>query len=197
MINCETCGEDSIISKLKQIDTVKEAYGTFGTFDIISKLESDSEDKIRNDLTKKIRKMQKIRATLTLIAHDHEDSFAKKLAEEEKEILESHMAQAYVLINCKKAAEQEVLRNLSEIPEVTERNIVIGSYEILCRIVAPTYNDITDVVTKKIRKFKNIKSTSTLNVIEEQPEEKVLEEKPQGDLLEGEDARTSSFFILF
>ncbi len=31
---------------------------------------------------------------------------------------------------------------------------------------------------------------------EEQPE-KVLEEKLQGELLEGEDARTSSFFILF
>jgi len=28
-------------------------------------------------------------------------------------------------------------------------------------------------------------------------QEKVLEEKPQGDLLEGEDARTSSFFITF
>jgi len=27
--------------------------------------------------------------------------------------------------------------------------------------------------------------------------EKVLEEKPQGDLLEGEGARTASFFILF
>ncbi len=27
-------------------------------------------------------------------------------------------------------------------------------------------------------------------------QEKVLEEQPQGDLLEGEDARTSSFFIL-
>jgi len=27
--------------------------------------------------------------------------------------------------------------------------------------------------------------------------EKVLEEQPEGDLLEGEDARTSSFFILF
>ena len=28
-------------------------------------------------------------------------------------------------------------------------------------------------------------------------QEKVLEEQPQGDLLEGEDARTSLFFILF
>jgi len=32
---------------------------------------------------------------------------------------------------------------------------------------------------------------------EMQPQKKVLEEKPQGDLLEGEDARTSSFFITF
>ena len=168
MINCETGAEDSIISNLKQIDTVKEAHGTFGTFDIITKLESDSEEKIRNDLTKKIRKVQKIRATLTLIAHNHEDSFAKKLAQEEKEVLERYMAQAYVLINCKKTAEPEVLRNLSEIPDVIEGNVVIGYYEILCRIIAPTYNDISDVITKKIRKFKNIKSTSTLNIIEEQ-----------------------------
>ncbi len=168
MISCETGGEDSIISNLKQIDAVKEAYGTFGTFDIICTLESDSEEKIRNDLTKKIRKIQKIRATLTLIAHDHKDSFSKKLAEDEKEILESYMAQAYVLINCKKGAEQKVLQNLTEIPEVMEGSVVIGSYEILCRVIAPTYNEISDVVTKKIRKFKNIKSTSTLNVIEEQ-----------------------------
>jgi len=32
---------------------------------------------------------------------------------------------------------------------------------------------------------------------EMQPQKKVLEEKPQGDLLEGKDARASSFFILF
>jgi len=32
---------------------------------------------------------------------------------------------------------------------------------------------------------------------EMQPQKKVLEEKPQGGLLEGEDARASSFFILF
>ena len=32
---------------------------------------------------------------------------------------------------------------------------------------------------------------------EMQPQKKVLEEKPQGDLLEVEDARASSFFITF
>ena len=167
LINCDTGIEDSIISNLKRIDTVKEAHGTFGTYDIISQLESVSEDKIRNDLTKKIRKIQKIRSTLTLMTQDKDDFFVK-LTEDEKEILETHMAQAYVLIHCKKTGEYEVLRNLSRVPEIIEGNAVIGSYEIICRIVAPTYNDISDIVTKKIRKLENIKATRTLNVIKEQ-----------------------------
>jgi DNA-binding Lrp family transcriptional regulator len=45
---------------------------------------------------------------------------------------------------------------------------LIGSFEILCTIVAPTYNEISDVVTNKIRKIPNIKSTITLNVVENQ-----------------------------
>jgi len=166
LINCETDSEDSVISNLKQIDSVKEAQGTFGTYDILCKLESDSKEKIRNDLSKKIRKIQKIRSTLTLMAQDKENLFGKKLADVEKEVLERHMAQAYVLIDCKKMADYEVLRNLSHIPEVIEGDIVIGSYKIFCRVVAPTYNNISDVVTKKIRKLEGIKATSTLNVIE-------------------------------
>jgi len=166
LINCETGSEDSVISNLNQIDSVKEAQGTFGTYDILCKLESDSKEKIRNDLSKKIRKIQKIRSTLTLMAQDQENLFGKKLADVEKQVLERYMAQAYVLIDCKKMAEYEVLRNLSQIPEIIEGDVVIGSYEILCKVVAPTYNNISDVVTKKLRKLKGIKATSTLNVIE-------------------------------
>ena len=166
LINCETGTEQSVISNLNQIDSVKEAQGTFGTYDILCKLESDSKEKIRNDLSKKIRKIQKIRSTLTLMAQDKENLFGKKLADVEIQVLERHMAQAYVLIDCKKMAEYEVLRNLSLIPEVIEGDVVIGSYEILCKVVAPTYNNISDVVTKKLRKLEGIKATSTLNVIE-------------------------------
>ena len=46
--------------------------------------------------------------------------------------------------------------------------MTIGSYGIISKVAAPTYNDISDIVTKKIRRIENIKDTITLNVIEEQ-----------------------------
>ncbi len=166
LINCEPGNEDSIISNLKLIDSVELVHGTFGGYDIISQLESDTEDKIINDISKKIRTMKKIRSTLTLTVHDKDDFFSRKLTVEEKQVLEKYMAQAYVLIDCKKTDEYEVLRKLSQIPEIIEGDVVIGSYDIVCRVVAPTYNDISDVVTKKIRKLENIKVTRTLNLVE-------------------------------
>jgi len=48
---------------------------------------------------------------------------------------------------------------------VVEGDIVLGSFDILCKVSAPANNDISDVVTKKIRKIQNMKSTVTLNVI--------------------------------
>ncbi len=166
LINCETGDENSVIANLRNIDSVKEVHGIFGAYDIIASLESDDQDKIRRDLTKAIRKIKKIRATLTLIAQDADSLFAKRLDDEEKKVLERYMAQAYVLIDCKKTDEYQVLRKLSQIPEIIEGDVLIGSYDIVCRVVAPTYNDITDIVTKKIRKLENIKVTRTLNLIE-------------------------------
>ncbi len=60
------------------------------------------------------------------------------------------------------------MKNLEEIPEIVEANVLIGNYEIICKIVAPTYNDISEIVTKKIRKIPRIKSTKTINVINNQ-----------------------------
>lgn len=166
LMNCETGSENSIISKLKLLDNVKEAHGTFGTYDIITKLEADTEEKIQETISKKIRQMEKIRATLTLIAQNN--VIGKQISDDEKQVLDKHMAQAYIIINCKKNHEKDVLENLGKIPEVIEDNITVGSYGIISKVAAPTYNDISDIVTKKIRKLEDIKDTITLNIIVEQ-----------------------------
>jgi len=96
----------------------------------------------------------------------HENGlFGKNLSPDEKETLDRYTSQAYIAINCKKTLESEVLRDLSDIPEVIEGDIVLGSFDIMCKVSAPTYNDISDVVTKKIRKIKDVRTTITLNVI--------------------------------
>ncbi len=165
LFSCESGSDNYIVRNLKTIETVREAYGTFGIYDVIAKMESDSEDELQEIITKKIRRIPKIRATLTLMAYEKNILFGKGLSPDEKEILDRHSSQAYIAIHCNKTHENEVLLDLGEIPEVVEGDIVLGSFDIMCKVSAPTYNDISDVVTKKIRKIQNMKSTVTLNVI--------------------------------
>ena len=162
----ETGTDDSVISNLKKIETATVAYGAFGPYDIITKLESLDEIKIQQDISHRIRRIPKIRSTLTL--RIHEGGGFSKTTKAENEVLEKHMAQAFVMLRCNHSHESQVIEYLKKIPEVIEINILVGSYEIICRIVAPSYNEISDVIGKKIRKIPNIKSTITLNIVENQ-----------------------------
>ena len=66
LVNCDLGAEDDVIAGLKQIEHVKEVHGTFGAYDIIAKVQAESADQLREAITWKIRKMDKIRSTLTL-----------------------------------------------------------------------------------------------------------------------------------
>jgi len=67
LVNCELGSEESIIQQLKSLDGVAEVHGTFGAYDILAKVEADNVEIIRETITWKIRKIEKIRSTLTLM----------------------------------------------------------------------------------------------------------------------------------
>ena len=67
LVSCEMGAEKAVIDELKTFDAVKEAIGTFGVYDILVKLEADSDHKLRDVITQKIRKMNKVRTTITLM----------------------------------------------------------------------------------------------------------------------------------
>ncbi len=67
LINCELGSEESVITKLKSIQGVSEVHGTFGAYDILAKIESDRVESLRELITWKIRKIENIRSTLTLM----------------------------------------------------------------------------------------------------------------------------------
>jgi DNA-binding Lrp family transcriptional regulator len=69
LINCDLGAEEDVISHLKTIDGVKQVHGTFGAYDIIAKIESDNEKTLRDTIAWKIRKIERIRATLTLMTN--------------------------------------------------------------------------------------------------------------------------------
>jgi len=162
----ESGTEDSVISNLSHIPSVTDVFGTFGTYDIIAKLVSSNDENIQNDISNGIRKISNIRSTLTLLV-DEKLGFVKT-TEIEQKILDRHMTQAFVTIHCLKSDEYSVMKKLEEIPEVVEANLLVGHHELICKIVAPTYNDISEIVSKKVRKIHGIKSTITINVINNQ-----------------------------
>jgi len=166
LASCDAGSDEYVVNRLKDIDEVKEAHGTFGIYDVIAKIESENDEEFRYVISKKIRKISKIRATLTLIVNTT-IQFGKNLSPTEKEVLRKFMAHAYVLIHCGKNHEENILHQLNDIPEVIEADCVIGHYEIICKVSVPALTSITEIITKKIRKIKNIKSTVTLNIIPE------------------------------
>ncbi|NWJ29976.1 Lrp/AsnC ligand binding domain-containing protein [Marine Group I thaumarchaeote] len=162
----ESGTEDSVISNLKNIPSITDAFGTFGTWDILTKLVSSNEENIQHDISNGIRKISNIRSTLTLLV-DEKLGFLKT-NETEQKVLDKYMAKAFVTIHCSKSDEYSVMKNLEEIPEVTEANLLVGHNELICKIMSPTFNDISEIVSKKVRKIHGIKSTNTINVINNQ-----------------------------
>ncbi len=67
LINCDLGFDVEIIDEIKQLEEVNEVHGIFGAYDIIVKLESDNVDNLRDIITWKIRNLNRVRSTLTLM----------------------------------------------------------------------------------------------------------------------------------
>jgi len=166
-MNCTLGSEEEIITTLKKIEGVKEVHGTLGMYDIITQIEAENEEKIRETITETIRKIPKIRSTMTLTRSESEEFFktSEKLV---GMMLGQNLAQAYVVIHCNKGEEYPTLKNLSHIPEVKEADVVFGFYDVICKIETTDNKVLENITTKAIRKLPNIESSMTLNIINEQ-----------------------------
>lgn len=67
LINCDLGSEERVINQIKPIDGVREVRGVFGAYDILAKIETATAEKLREIITWKIRKIDRIRSTLTLM----------------------------------------------------------------------------------------------------------------------------------
>ncbi|HEY7508110.1 Lrp/AsnC ligand binding domain-containing protein [Candidatus Nitrososphaera sp. FF02] len=67
LINCDLGSEDDIIRDLKKLPEAVEVSGVYGVYDIIAKIRSDTMDKLRETITWHVRKIDKVRSTLTMI----------------------------------------------------------------------------------------------------------------------------------
>ncbi|KAG2475296.1 MAG: Lrp/AsnC family transcriptional regulator [Nitrosopumilales archaeon] len=66
LIQCDLGSEVEIIQELSKVQEITEVRGTYGIYDIFCKIEADSKDVLDDIVTNKIRKVSKIRSTITL-----------------------------------------------------------------------------------------------------------------------------------
>ncbi len=69
LINTELGLEDEVKEELVKIPGVKEAYPVYGVYDLIVKVEVDTDDELKEMVTYKIRGLDKVRSTLTMVVH--------------------------------------------------------------------------------------------------------------------------------
>ena len=67
LLNVESGSEDKVLKQLKQIGLVEESYVSYGVYDLIIKVKADTMEELKEAVTYKIRKINQVRSTLTLI----------------------------------------------------------------------------------------------------------------------------------
>ncbi len=78
LINSDLGSDVEIIQKIKQIlgseSSIKyEIQGVYGVYDIIVKITADSMDLLRSIITNKIRKIDKVYSTLTMMVIEEQE----------------------------------------------------------------------------------------------------------------------------
>ncbi len=67
LVNADLGAEEHLVKELKKIENVTEVYLVYGVYDLIAKVEADSMEKVKETITWKVRRLDKVRSTLTMI----------------------------------------------------------------------------------------------------------------------------------
>ncbi len=79
LLNSDLGSDQAIISKVKEIldneENIKyEVQGVYGVYDIVLKVTSDNSEKLRGVITNKIRKIDKVQSTLTMMVIEEQEN---------------------------------------------------------------------------------------------------------------------------
>lgn len=67
LINAEIGSEEEVLKELKKVEGVVEAFVVYGVYDVVAKIRADTMDKLKDIVTWHVRRLNKVRSTLTMI----------------------------------------------------------------------------------------------------------------------------------
>ena len=66
-INTEPASMPEVLKKVKAVEAVEEAEMVYGVYDIVAKVKTETMDNLKQIITYKIRRLDNVRATQTLL----------------------------------------------------------------------------------------------------------------------------------
>ena len=66
LLNVEGGSEDNVLTQVKQVIGVEDAYVSYGVYDLIIKVKADTMQELKDAVTHKIRQIKQVQSTLTL-----------------------------------------------------------------------------------------------------------------------------------
>ena len=66
-LTTEASSEGEVLTNLRKLKEVKEAYVVYGIYDIVIKVKANSMGELKDLILSKVRKINRIRSTLTII----------------------------------------------------------------------------------------------------------------------------------
>ena len=66
LLNCDLGAEEFIVEELKKIPQISQAYVTFGAYDVITEIITDSKEDFDETVSLKIRRLTRVVSTMTL-----------------------------------------------------------------------------------------------------------------------------------
>jgi DNA-binding Lrp family transcriptional regulator len=70
LLNTELGREPEVVRALKDTTEIKNIYIVYGIYDLIVELEADTMDKVKKIVFDKIRRLDYVKSTITLITYD-------------------------------------------------------------------------------------------------------------------------------
>ena len=66
LLNCDLGAEEYILDELPKVPQIKNAYITFGAYDIIAEIHGETQEEFENTVSMNIRHLSRVVSTMTL-----------------------------------------------------------------------------------------------------------------------------------
>jgi len=70
LVNTEIGSEADVLKDLKKVGGVDEAFALYGVYDIVARVRADTMGRLKQIITRYIRRLEKVSSTVTLLVSE-------------------------------------------------------------------------------------------------------------------------------